>query len=184
MNCEQYGRYKTVEVSMNKRFGNKWSAPIGGSYTWLHDFPNGYPEQPEQPGVEDRTTWHFKASAAPTTRLGHPAVAGPAPSVGRELRAHGHDLGRRRGSRDQRHGTASYVEPANANREDNIWVFDIRTEKTVNFTRRIRTRVIRPVQHDQQPRVGDDRPRDRPGYQKPALILAPFTARVGFRFIF
>ena len=36
----------------------------------------------------------------------------------------------------------AYADDTNANREDNIWVFDIRTEKTVNFTDRIRTRLF------------------------------------------
>ena len=55
MNLPQYPRYKTFEMSMNKRYGNKWSASIGGGYTWTTDFPNGYPQNPNMPGVEDRT---------------------------------------------------------------------------------------------------------------------------------
>ena len=50
--------------STNKRYGNKWSASFGGSFTWLHDFPNNYPQTPNQPFDEDRTTWSFKASGS------------------------------------------------------------------------------------------------------------------------
>lgn len=31
-----------------------------------------------------------------------------------------------------------FAEPLNSNREDNIWVFDVRAEKTINFTARTR----------------------------------------------
>src|SRR5688500_18914821 len=34
MNLPEYGRYKTVEASINKRYGNRLSASMGGSYTW------------------------------------------------------------------------------------------------------------------------------------------------------
>jgi hypothetical protein len=57
----------------------------------------------------------------------------------------------------------------NANREDNIWVFDVRAEKTVNLHGAdARPAVPRPVQHHQQPRVGDDQPRD--GRELPASV--------------
>ncbi len=55
MNLPQFSRYKTFETSMNKRYGNRWSASLGGAYTWMNDFPNGYPQNPNQPGAEDRT---------------------------------------------------------------------------------------------------------------------------------
>ena len=64
MNLPRFARYKTAEVSFNKRYGNNWSASIGGGYTWTHDFPNGYPQNPNQPGVEDRTAWGLKASGS------------------------------------------------------------------------------------------------------------------------
>ena len=38
-NTPRFSRYKTFEASMNKRLSNHWSAQIGGSYTWAHDFP-------------------------------------------------------------------------------------------------------------------------------------------------
>ena len=64
MNVDQYSRYKTFEVSVNKRYGNRWSASFGFGYTMMTDFPNGLSAEPEQPGVEDRTTWNFKASGS------------------------------------------------------------------------------------------------------------------------
>ena len=40
---------------MNKRYGNRWSASIGGGYTGCTTSRTGFPQQPEQPGAEDRT---------------------------------------------------------------------------------------------------------------------------------
>ena len=45
-NTLRFSRYKTVEASMAKRQGNRWSAQVGGSYTWLNDFPGNYPNDP------------------------------------------------------------------------------------------------------------------------------------------
>ena len=56
MNLPQYARYKTFEASMNKRHGNKWSASLGGGYTWTTDFPNGYPQNPNHAGRR-RSNW-------------------------------------------------------------------------------------------------------------------------------
>lgn len=64
MNRPQYSRYQTVEMSVNKRYGSRWSASLGGAYTWMTEFPNSYPQNPNQPGVEDRTVWNFKASGS------------------------------------------------------------------------------------------------------------------------
>ena len=173
---------------MNKRYGNKWSA-LGRRQ--LHDAARlpeqTIPQNPNQPGVEDRTTWNFKASGSydapwgirisPVLRhqsgvnfartLDHPGAAGAGP--------------------DALAGTTAYAEPANANREDNIWVFDVRAEKSLHVRHRASACAlyVRCVQPDQQPRVGDDqRARLACSYLKPTAILAPLTARVGFRFIF
>ena len=55
-NLPRQSRYKTVEVSMNRRYAGKWSASVGGGYTWLDDFPAAGlgrttpPAQPEPAG--------------------------------------------------------------------------------------------------------------------------------------
>ena len=61
-NTPRFSRYKTVEASMNKRLSNHWSAQIGGSYTWAHDFPGAYPNTPNGAFDEDNTRWDFKVS--------------------------------------------------------------------------------------------------------------------------
>ncbi len=156
-NFDQFSRYKTFEASMNKRYGNKWSATLGGSYTMLHDFPNGFPQNPTQPGVDDRTTWNFKASGsydAPwairlSPVLRHQSGVNYARTFTISVPA---------GSAFSASGT-HYVEPSNSNREDNILVFDVRAEKSIDIEQpHPHPRVCGCVQPDQQPCVGDDRP--------------------------
>jgi hypothetical protein len=183
MNLPRYSRYKTFEVSTNKRYGNKWSGSMGFGYTMLTDFPNGYPQNPNQPGVDDRTLWNFKASGsydAPggvriSPVLRHQSGANYARTLSISAPA---------GSGLTATGTA-YAEPSNANREDNVWVFDIRAEKTLSFSTRLRFRAYFDAFNLTNSHASETISRATGlGYQKPSAILAPRTARVGFRFIF
>jgi hypothetical protein len=183
MNVPRYSRYKTVEVSMNKRYGSRWSASTGFGYTLLTDFPNGYPQNPNQPGVDDRTLWNFKASGsydAPggvriSPVLRHQSGSNYARQV---------TMSAPTGSGLTATGTA-YLEPSNANREDNVWVFDVRAEKNVTLTGRLRIRLYFDAFNLTNSHASETISRNTGlGYQKPSAILAPRTARVGFRFIF
>jgi hypothetical protein len=72
----------------------------------------------------------------------------------------------------------------NANREDNIWVFDVRADKTISFTDRLRTRVFFDLFNITNSHSSETISRATgTGYQRPSAILAPRTARVGFRFL-
>ena len=183
MNAPQYGRYKTFEVSMNKRYGNRWSGSAGLGYTMQTNFPENYPLNPNQPGVEDRTNWNFKASGsydAPggvriSPVLRHQSGVNFARTISIAAPA---------GSGLTATGTG-YAEPANANREDNIWVFDVRAEKSLAFTQRLRLRAYLDFFNLTNSHASETISRATGlGYLKPSAILAPRTARVGFRFIF
>ncbi len=181
MNLPQFSRYKTFETSLNKRYGNRWSASIGGAYTWLQDFPNGYPQNPNQPGVQDRTTWNFKASGSYDAPFGV--------RLSPVLRHQSGVNFARTGTLSfptgvTATGTGIYLESANSNREDNIWVFDVRAEKTVNMTDRARIRMFLDVFNISNSHASETISRATgTGYLKPSAILAPITARVGFRFL-
>jgi hypothetical protein len=183
-NVPQYARYKTLEASLNKRYGNKWSGSMGGNYTMLKDFPNNYPQNPNNPGVEDRSTWSFKATASydapwgirlsPVLRhqsgvnfartLSIPASPATGVSVS---------------------GATAYAEAANANREDNITVVDVRAEKNFEITKRLRLRGYLDLFNMTNSHASETISRATGlQYLKPTAILAPFTARVGFRIIF
>jgi hypothetical protein len=185
-NLDQSGRYKTYEVSMNRRYANKWSASIGGGFTQQSNYPEGFPNNPSAPGLEDRTTWNLKATASydapwgvrvsPVMRhqsgvnfartIAVPGTAGNA--FGLTFPA-----------------TTIYAEPADSNREDNIWVFDIRAEKQFQFGSRVRLRAMFDAFNLSNSHASETIGRATGGsYLKPSAILAPRTARVGFRFIF
>ncbi len=181
MNLPRFGRYKTAEVSMNKRYGNKWSASIGGAYTWMttsrkasrrtrpsrgrKTAPCGVSRQAAR--TTRPTAFAFRRSCgtsqaqitgAPTHSRSRPGITGS--------------------------GTVLFMEPMNANREDNIWVVDTRFEKTVEFTSRLRTRLFLDLFNITNSHASETISRATGlGYQKPSAILAPFTARVGFRFL-
>jgi hypothetical protein len=190
MNVDQYSRYKTFEVSANKRYGNRWSGSMGYGYTMLSDFPNGPRRNANSPGLEDRTLWNFKASGsydAPggvriSPVLRHQSGANFARTLTISAPA---ALGLTASSGGGANGTTAYAEPMNANREDNVWVFDIRAEKSLNISRRVRVRAYVDGFNLANSHAAETISRATGlSYLKPSAILAPRTARLGFRFIF
>ena len=164
MNLPKYARYKTVEASFNKRYGNRWSASIGGA---LHlDAPTSRTASrrtrtSRAPRIARRGT---SRRAAPTTRRTASAShrCCDISRASNYARTNTHFVPGR--PHRVRRTAPSTMRADDANREDNIWVFDVRGEKTLTFTDRIRTRLfLDVVQHHQQPRVGDHQPRDRHG---------------------
>jgi len=178
-----WSRFKTVEVSVNRRYGNRWSGQVGGSYTLMTDFPNGVKRSPNNPGAEDRTIWNLKATGSydgpwgirlsPVLRHQSgqnyartfvlPSAAGLITSAG---------------------STTGFAEAMDANREDNITVFDVRAEKTLNLSDRVRIRAFLDLFNITNSHASESISRATgSAYQLPTAILAPVTARVGFRFI-
>jgi hypothetical protein len=182
MNTGQYSRYKTFETSMNKRYGNKWSASIGGSFTWLGDFPNGaFPQNPAQPGFEERTQWNFKASGSYDAPFGirlSPVLrhqSGTAYARTNTLTFPTGITGT---------GTTIYMEPMNANREDNVTVIDIKAEKSVTLHDRLKARLFVDGFNLTNSHASETISRQTgTGYQKPSAILAPITMRLGVRLV-
>jgi hypothetical protein len=189
MNTDQYSRYKTFEMSLNKRYGSRWSGQMGFGHTWMTDFPNGPQRNPNNPGVQDRTIWNFKASAsydAPggvriSPVLRHQSGANYARTLTITAPA---ALGLTATSNTTA-GTIAYAEPMNANREDNIWVFDVRAEKSFSFGSRVRLRAYFDAFNLTNSHASETISRATGlSYRKPSAILAPITGRVGFRFQF
>ncbi len=187
-NVDQYSRYKTYEVSMNKRYGNKWSGSLGYGFTQLSDFPNGPVRNPNNPGLEERTIWNFKGTGSYDAPYGirvspvlrHQSGANYARTLSITAPAALALTATSSGN-----GATAYAEPMNSNREDNIWVFDIRAEKQFTFGSRVRLRAYIDGFNLANSYASETISRATGlGYQKPSAILAPRTARVGFRFIF
>ncbi|MEZ5293134.1 MAG: carboxypeptidase regulatory-like domain-containing protein [Vicinamibacterales bacterium] len=181
MNLPQYSRYKTAEMSFTKRYSNRWSASLGGAYTWMKDFPNGYPQNPAQPGAENRSVWSFKASGSYDAPWGIRLSPVLRHQSGANY-ARTNTLSFPSGITGS--GTTIYMEPMDANREDNITVFDIRAEKTVSFNQRIRARLFLDAFNITNSHASETISRATgTGYQKPSAILAPFTTRIGIRLL-
>ena len=193
MNLPEFGRYKTIEVSTNKRYGNRWSAALGGAFTWLNDYPDNYPQTPNkyldfQDG-EHRTTWNFKASGSYDAPYGirlspifrhqsgvnfarEATISAPAGS-GLVVSGGGPNA------------TRIHVERADANREDNIWVFDTRVERNFRFHQNLQVRGFVDFFNITNSHASETIGRATgTSYLKPTLILAPRTMRLGFRVIF
>ena len=81
--------------------------------------------------------------------------------------------------------TRIHVEHADANREDNIWVFDTRVERQFKFHQNLQVRGFVDFFNITNSHASETIGRATGlSYLKPALILAPRTMRLGFRIIF
>ena len=185
-NTGQYTRAKTAEVSINKRYTRRWSASIGGSYTWLNDFPNGPQRNPNTPGADNRTTWNLKATGSYDAAYGirispvlrHQSGSNYARTL--TIVAPAGLIATSGGTG----GNTAYAEAMSANREDNIWVFDVRAEKNVPIAARTHVRLFFDLFNITNSHASEAISRATGlGYQKPSAILAPRTARIGMRFI-
>jgi hypothetical protein len=183
MNLPQDGQYKTIEVSMNKRYSNRWSGSMGYSYTMQHNFPNGYPQNPNQPFDQDRTLWSFKMTGSYDAAWGIRISPVLRHQSGLNFARTG-TIVVPSGSGLFVTGTGFYVEPSDSNREDNIWVFDTRFEKTLDLGGSIKLRGMLDLFNITNSHASETISRATGlQYLKPSAILAPFTMRLGFRFI-
>ncbi len=181
-NAGAYSRAKTVELSMSRRYSNRWSASVGGAYTLTTDFPNNFPNNPNEPGAEDRTTWNLKATGSYDAAYGIRLSPVLRHQSGSNY-ARTFTIAVPSGSGLIASGTA-YAEPMNANREDNIWVFDVRAEKNVPIGTHARARLFFDLFNIANSHASETISRATGlGYQKPSAILAPRTARIGVRFL-
>jgi hypothetical protein len=182
-------RYKTVEASLTKRYSNRWSVQVGTGYTWTRDFiesvANSFPQTPDRPGINDRTGWGLKATGTYEAAYGI--------KISPVLR---HQSGVNFARQISVPGTAGaafglvypastiYADDPNENREDNIWVFDVRAEKTFNLIGRTRIRGFIDFFNITNSHASETITRTTgANYLRPANILAPFTTRLGFRFV-
>ncbi len=78
----------------------------------------------------------------------------------------------------------SHADEPKDNRQDNIWVFDFRAEKTLNLGSRLRLRGFLDLFNIANSHAAETiSVTTGTNYLRPSPILAPRTARVGFRFM-
>jgi hypothetical protein len=201
MTVPAYGRFHTVELSANKRLANRWSGGVGFGYTWSEEHGSfmanntvastsgnvgpttGFPQTGNDPGAHEYKGWGFKAFGtyegpwgirfSPVFR--HQAgpqygrtIAVPAPPAGSGLFAS--TTG------------AVLVEPLNSRRMQNINVLDVRADKVLNLVGRMRVRGfvdLFNITNSNAPETISIQTGAR--FEQPTAILAPRTARLGFR---
>jgi hypothetical protein len=183
MNVPSFGRFKTVEASMNKRLSDRWSMQAGGSHTWSDSFT--FPNNPNVTPDADTTRWDFKVSGTYEARYGirispllrHQAGANFARTI---------SVGS---------GSASAVgaifsgtiqaEPFNARRHDNITVLDLRVDKGFNLGGNLRLRGFFDLFNITNSNAVETRTISTgTSFLRPTAILTPRTARLGVRFMF
>ena len=186
---DRRSRYSTVEWSFTKRYSNKWSAQGGFSYTKQDDFPAGVTlssnQHPNLPGAQDRSYWSFKLTGTYDAPLGvrvspvlrHQAGLNYARTIAIPANA-GASLGLTIPA------LTYYADNAGDNRRDNIWVFDVRLDRTFNITDRIRFRGFLDFFNITNSAAAEDLTvATGANFQRPSAILAPFTTRLGMRIL-
>jgi hypothetical protein len=189
MNTPRFSRYKTVEASMNKRLSNRWTAQIGGSHTWAHDFPgspvnpNGYPNTPNGAFDQPTTRWDFKLSGTYEAPYGFrmsPLVRHQAGANFARQISVGAASATAAGAIFN--GTIN-VEPLNANRHDNITVLDVRVDRGFNLGHGMRVRGFLDLFNITNSNAAETRTiTTGTAYLRPTAVLVPRTARIGARF--
>jgi hypothetical protein len=184
-NTDRFSRYKTVEASMAKRHGNRWSAQIGGSYTWANDFPGAYPNDPNGQFAEPTTRWDFKVSGSVDAPFGiriSPLVRHQAgQNFARQISV-GSAAATAAGAI---YSGTIYAEARDARRQDNITVFDIRAERAFKVVGKVRARVIGDLFNITNTNAVETRTvTTGSAFNRPTAVLAPRTARVGVRLTF
>ncbi|MGH9197220.1 MAG: hypothetical protein ACRD1T_15960, partial [Acidimicrobiia bacterium] len=138
-NVPAISRYKTLELSLNKRFTNRWSAGLGFGYTWTREnqdtyrgntiSPSQYKNSPNDTDLHEFTNWGFKL---------HGTYDGPWDIRLTPLLRHqsGHPYGRIltvSAPSGLFYSGTILVEPLNTRRMDNINIFDVRAEKILRL---------------------------------------------------
>ena len=195
MNTSRFSRYKTIEASVNKRPGGKWSVAAGASYTMLNDFPQGFPNNPNAPGAQERSTWDFKLTGQYSAPFGiklTPSVRHQSgPNYARTIsvaQSAATPFGLTysgtiyAGTDGGDPGTATNLWTF---RQDNITVADVRVERAIELSRKTRIRLFADFFNLLNSAAYETiNVASGTSFGRPSAILAPFTTRVGLRFVF
>jgi hypothetical protein len=169
---------------MAKRASRGWSMQAGGSYSWAHDFPGGYPNDPNGTFDQDTSRWDFKLSGTYDAPLGihvSPLVRHQAGANYARQISVGSSFATAVGAIYS--GTIN-AEPLNARRQDNVTVLDIRIDRSFTVSRRLKVRGFADVFNLTNSAAADARTiTTGTSFLRPTSILPPRTLRIGARVI-
>ena len=184
-NTPRFSRYKTVEATMNKRMSDRWSAQIGGSHTWAHDFPGAYPNTPNGVFDQDTTRWDFKLSGtyeAPYGLRVSPLVRHQAGANFARQIVVGAASATAAGAIFS--GTIN-VEPLDSRRHDTITVVDLRVDRGFRLGNGVTLRGMFDLFNITNSNSVETRTISTgTAFLRPTAVLAPRTARLGARLSF
>jgi hypothetical protein len=180
----QYGRYKTIEMSLAKRSSKRWTLTGGFGYTWLHDFPNNYPNSPNGPFDQHYTRWDAKAAGSYDAPWGVRFSSVLRHQAGQNF-ARTLSVTASTASGAFYSSTTVYAEPYDSRRQDNVTILDLRAEKTVPLRGSIKARLFLDVFNVTNAIAAETiSVATGTSFQRPTALLAPRLARVGFRLQF
>jgi hypothetical protein len=189
-NVDAIGRWKTLEVSANKRMANRWSAGGGFNYTWTKEHGNSYfgntvspslfPNSPNDTSLQEFTTWGFRVYGTIE-----------APWGVRLSPVFRHQSGQPYGRTLSVSAPAScacffsgtvLVEPMDTRRMDNFNILDVRAEKVLRSgfaSLRLFADFFNITNgHSAEIIVWST----GPTFERPTNVIAPRTIRLGARF--
>jgi hypothetical protein len=189
-NVDTIGRYKTIEVALNKRFSNRWSMVAGFGYTWTREHNTGYgentvspsyfPNSPNDTSLHEFTGWGFKTHGtydapygiriSPIFRYQSGVPYGRTATVTASAASGAFYSG------------TILLEPVGTRRMPSINILDVRVEKIVNISRtklRLFLDVFNILNSSAPERISFQ---TGSAFEAPQIILAPRVMRVGFRF--
>jgi len=202
MNQPDNGYYKTVELSINKRLSHHFSAGGGYNYTWINDYPVGYPNTPNSPGMYNYTNYSLKVNAQVELPWGilasavyrfqsgqnyatqYPVSAPTSCACTFSAAGGGQAGGQTLAAAPSLSSTTVFLTPYNQNRMDNISVFDLRGEKQINLPKDLKVRLFVDGYNLFNSYAAETISFTAgTSFQQPTAILGPRTGRIGFRFI-
>jgi hypothetical protein len=198
------GTYKTLELSANKRYGNRWSMNASFSYTWTNEFGNtyfgnrfsslvqqfslfgSYPTNPNEPVHNEFTNWNSKISGTldagwglrvtPVLKMQSGAPYGRFSNIPTCAGAVVADC--------LNYGSQLVlVEPIGTRRQDTVSVLDFRVEKQLRFAQKARVGLFFDVFNamNSNTAVNIDW-RQGAGFEKRHTVLGPRIAKFGVKF--
>jgi len=186
-NTDVYGRYRTIEASVNKRMSDRWSLGFGTGYTWTEEREDQYRGQTVAP--DDFTTSPNDTNTHEFTTFGFNMFGNVEGPVGIRFSpvlrySQGTPYGRTVtvNSANPFFSGTILVEPIGTRRMDDIVVFDLKTEKQINFGK-TRLRAFVDLFNILNSDAADTMSwATGAAFERPTQIVGPRTARIGFRY--